>query len=157
MRLSGVLVCVFLLWVEGSRGDTPANCTYGDLLGTWVFQVSKGGHDKTVNCSAEGKNPLHHRIICPHHHGTEQRWWLLWFRNLEIMWHVWARIWEFSVQTETVAGDLLITSSLCGVILVWKRAHMFPNKYSLMLSCLTYTLTCAAVSCPVLVLFTMCV
>ncbi|XP_013863458.1 dipeptidyl peptidase 1 [Austrofundulus limnaeus] len=53
MRFSGVVVCVFLLWVEGSWGDTPANCTYEDLLGTWVFQVSKGGHDKTVNCSAE--------------------------------------------------------------------------------------------------------
>lgn len=57
MRLSGVLVCVFLLWVEGSWGDTPANCTYEDLLGTWVFQVSKGGRDKTINCSAEGKSP----------------------------------------------------------------------------------------------------
>ncbi|XP_047248200.1 dipeptidyl peptidase 1 [Girardinichthys multiradiatus] len=53
MRFSAVVVCVFLLWVEGSLGDTPANCTYEDLLGTWVFQVSKGGHDKTVNCSAE--------------------------------------------------------------------------------------------------------
>lgn len=69
MRLSGVLVCVFLLWVEGSWGDTPANCTYEDLLGTWVFQVSKGGHDKTVNCSAEGKSP-HHSVNCPHH-GTD--------------------------------------------------------------------------------------
>ncbi|XP_070826349.1 dipeptidyl peptidase 1 [Chaetodon trifascialis] len=53
MRLSGVLLCVFLLWVEGSWCDTPANCTYEDLLGTWVFQVSKGGRDKTINCSAE--------------------------------------------------------------------------------------------------------
>lgn len=53
MRLSGVLACVLLIWVEGSWADTPANCTYEDLQGTWVFQVSKGGHDKTVNCSAE--------------------------------------------------------------------------------------------------------
>ncbi|XP_030008660.1 dipeptidyl peptidase 1-like [Sphaeramia orbicularis] len=53
MKLGGVLLCVFLIWVEGSWGDTPANCTYEDLLGTWVFQVSKGGHDKTINCSAE--------------------------------------------------------------------------------------------------------
>ncbi|XP_047449175.1 dipeptidyl peptidase 1 [Mugil cephalus] len=53
MRLSAVLLCVFLIWVEGSWGDTPANCTYEDLLGTWVFQLSKGGQDKTVNCSAE--------------------------------------------------------------------------------------------------------
>ncbi|XP_037305053.1 dipeptidyl peptidase 1 [Pungitius pungitius] len=53
MRLSGVLVCVLLLWAEGCWGDTPANCTYEDLRGTWVFQLSKGGRDHTVNCSAE--------------------------------------------------------------------------------------------------------
>lgn len=53
MRASGLLVCVLLLWVQGSLGDTPANCTYEDLLGTWVFQVSRGGHDNTINCSAE--------------------------------------------------------------------------------------------------------
>ena len=55
MRVSAVLVCVLLLWVEGSVGDTPANCSYEDLLGTWVFQVSKGGQDKTVNCSQMGE------------------------------------------------------------------------------------------------------
>ncbi|XP_040026541.2 dipeptidyl peptidase 1 [Gasterosteus aculeatus] len=52
-RISGVLVCALLLWGEGCMGDTPANCTYEDVLGTWVFQVSKGGQDGTVNCSAE--------------------------------------------------------------------------------------------------------
>lgn len=64
MRFCGVLVCVVLLWVEGSWGDTPANCTYEDLLGTWVFQVSKGGHPKTVNCSAEGKKHISCLQIC---------------------------------------------------------------------------------------------
>ncbi|CAK6967295.1 hypothetical protein INR49_018632 [Scomber scombrus] len=53
MRLSGVLVCVLFIWVEGSWADTPANCTYEDLQGTWVFQVSKGGHDKTIDCSTQ--------------------------------------------------------------------------------------------------------
>uniref|UniRef100_A0A6Q2YQU6 Cathepsin C exclusion domain-containing protein n=1 Tax=Esox lucius TaxID=8010 RepID=A0A6Q2YQU6_ESOLU len=51
MKVSGVALFVFLLWVEGSLADTPANCTYEDLLGSWVFQVSKGGHDKGINCS----------------------------------------------------------------------------------------------------------
>ncbi|TNN32369.1 Dipeptidyl peptidase 1 [Liparis tanakae] len=52
--LVSALVCALvLLWAEGSMGDTPANCTYEDLQGTWVFQVSAGGHDQTVNCSAE--------------------------------------------------------------------------------------------------------
>lgn len=60
MRLIGALLCVLLLlWAEGSRADTPANCTYEDLRGTWLFQVSRGGHDRTVNCSAEGMTRSH--------------------------------------------------------------------------------------------------
>lgn len=53
MKLCSVLLCVLLVWVEAGQADTPANCTYEDLLGTWVFQVSKGGQEKTINCSAE--------------------------------------------------------------------------------------------------------
>uniref|UniRef100_A0A4W5RH10 Cathepsin C exclusion domain-containing protein n=1 Tax=Hucho hucho TaxID=62062 RepID=A0A4W5RH10_9TELE len=41
--------------MKGSRADTPANCTYEDLLGSWVFRVSKGGQDKGINCSLMGK------------------------------------------------------------------------------------------------------
>lgn len=48
--------CVSLLLAGGARGDTPANCSYEDLLGTWVFQVSTGGHDRSVNCSTEGRS-----------------------------------------------------------------------------------------------------
>ena len=59
MRPGGVFVCALLLWAGGSRGDTPANCTYEELLGTWVFRVSGGGHDRTVNCSAEGEAGPH--------------------------------------------------------------------------------------------------
>ncbi|KAM5245518.1 dipeptidyl peptidase 1 [Ctenodactylus gundi] len=36
------------------RGDTPANCSYPDLLGTWVFQVGRGGSGRDVDCSAVG-------------------------------------------------------------------------------------------------------
>ncbi|XP_036284139.1 dipeptidyl peptidase 1 isoform X3 [Pipistrellus kuhlii] len=37
-----------------AQGDTPANCTYPDLLGTWVFQVGPAGAQSQVNCSAMG-------------------------------------------------------------------------------------------------------
>lgn len=55
MKLCGALLCLFLFLIEDSWGDTPANCTYEDLLGTWVLQMSKGGHDRSINCSAESK------------------------------------------------------------------------------------------------------
>lgn len=38
-------------------GDTPANCTYPELLGTWVFQVGPTGSQRDTNCSVMGKLP----------------------------------------------------------------------------------------------------
>ncbi|XP_023574647.1 dipeptidyl peptidase 1 isoform X1 [Octodon degus] len=54
---SGPLLAALLLLLggpRGVRGDTPANCTYPDLLGTWLFQVGRGGGRSDVNCSALG-------------------------------------------------------------------------------------------------------
>ncbi|XP_038054481.1 dipeptidyl peptidase 1-like isoform X1 [Patiria miniata] len=41
--------------------DTPANCTYDDLVGRWVFKVSAGGGDNTLNCTSPG--PVDHMVI----------------------------------------------------------------------------------------------
>lgn len=54
----GSWLAALLLLVCGAgsvRGDTPANCTYPDLLGTWVFQVGPSGSQRDVNCSVMGK------------------------------------------------------------------------------------------------------
>uniref|UniRef100_A0ABI7Y5L8 dipeptidyl-peptidase I n=1 Tax=Felis catus TaxID=9685 RepID=A0ABI7Y5L8_FELCA len=46
---------LLLLAVAGpAYCDTPANCTYPDLLGTWVFQVGPVGSRSEVNCSVMG-------------------------------------------------------------------------------------------------------
>uniref|UniRef100_A0A452EIL2 Cathepsin C n=1 Tax=Capra hircus TaxID=9925 RepID=A0A452EIL2_CAPHI len=53
----GSWLAALLLLVCGAgsvRGDTPANCTYPDLLGTWVFQVGPSGSQRDVNCSVMG-------------------------------------------------------------------------------------------------------
>lgn len=44
-----------LLGVCTVRSDTPANCTYPDLLGTWVFQVGPTRSRSDINCSVMGK------------------------------------------------------------------------------------------------------
>ncbi|XP_015099921.1 dipeptidyl peptidase 1 isoform X2 [Vicugna pacos] len=41
--------------------DTPANCTYPDLLGTWVFQVGSSGSQRDVNCTVMG--PLEKKVV----------------------------------------------------------------------------------------------
>ncbi|XP_041114514.1 dipeptidyl peptidase 1 [Polyodon spathula] len=54
MKLEAVLLCIFVFGVRRSFCDTPANCTYEDLVGTWVFQVSNGGQDHTIDCTKMG-------------------------------------------------------------------------------------------------------
>ncbi|XP_069746985.1 dipeptidyl peptidase 1 [Narcine bancroftii] len=43
------------LAVRSSLADTPANCSYEDLLGTWVFHVGQEGQDRNVDCSKMGR------------------------------------------------------------------------------------------------------
>lgn len=46
---------IFLCLVALVLGDTPANCTYEDVRGDWVFTIGEGGYDRTLNCSSFGK------------------------------------------------------------------------------------------------------
>ncbi|XP_027798291.1 dipeptidyl peptidase 1 isoform X1 [Marmota flaviventris] len=50
--LAGLLLLLCGVWTV--RCDTPANCTYPDLLGTWVFQVGPVGSQRDINCSVMG-------------------------------------------------------------------------------------------------------
>ncbi|XP_036393198.1 dipeptidyl peptidase 1 [Megalops cyprinoides] len=54
MKGTLVWLCIFLFRIERSFCDTPANCTYEDLVGTWIFQVSEGGKDRDINCTTMG-------------------------------------------------------------------------------------------------------
>ncbi|MBN3304004.1 dipeptidyl peptidase 1 [Amia ocellicauda] len=54
MQLTVALLGILLLGVSSSLGDIPANCSYEDLVGTWMFQVSKGGQDQKINCTKMG-------------------------------------------------------------------------------------------------------
>jgi cathepsin C len=44
---------VFFALIVTIKSDTPANCTYEDIRGTWVFHEGSRMNDKTVNCSAK--------------------------------------------------------------------------------------------------------
>ncbi len=40
-----------LVSLTSIRADTPANCTYEDIAGSWVFHEGPRGNDKTLDCS----------------------------------------------------------------------------------------------------------
>lgn len=48
--LSALVIAVLLPFV---LSDTPANCTYEDIKGTWTFHIGPGGHDNTLDCSSK--------------------------------------------------------------------------------------------------------
>uniref|UniRef100_S4RP41 Dipeptidyl peptidase 1 n=1 Tax=Petromyzon marinus TaxID=7757 RepID=S4RP41_PETMA len=52
--LSVVVVLVLFGALGGGWADTPVNCSYADLLGTWVLQVGKGGQNSSIDCSSMG-------------------------------------------------------------------------------------------------------
>ncbi|XP_026640236.1 dipeptidyl peptidase 1 isoform X2 [Microtus ochrogaster] len=51
LYLGRAALLLVLLGVCTVRSDTPANCTYPDLLGTWVFQVGPRRPRSDINCS----------------------------------------------------------------------------------------------------------
>ena len=50
--LSGVLLVLFSFCTKISA-DTPANCTYEEIRGSWLFSVGQGGYNNTIDCSKE--------------------------------------------------------------------------------------------------------
>ncbi|KAH3818718.1 dipeptidyl peptidase 1-like isoform X2 [Dreissena polymorpha] len=52
------LLCFASLWAIVAA-DTPANCTYQDIVGQWTFQIGESGHDRSLNCTNFGsqQNP----------------------------------------------------------------------------------------------------
>ncbi|KAL5014137.1 hypothetical protein ScPMuIL_008407 [Solemya velum] len=45
------IVAVCLTVIVGVSGDTPANCSYEQILGTWEFKLGPGGNNNTLNCT----------------------------------------------------------------------------------------------------------
>lgn len=56
--VTGILIIgVFLPLING---DTPANCTYDDVQGTWIFSESERSSDKSEICN--GSQPVVNKI-----------------------------------------------------------------------------------------------
>ena len=39
--------------VTNIGADTPANCAFEDVKGTWIFHVGENGHDNTLECDTD--------------------------------------------------------------------------------------------------------
>lgn len=48
-------ILVFVAFFTSIEADTPANCTFEDVQGTWTFYIGENGHDNTLNCNSSWK------------------------------------------------------------------------------------------------------
>lgn len=46
-----VVVVLFSSLIPIAKPDTPANCLFDDIVGTWTFYIGSGGHDRKLICS----------------------------------------------------------------------------------------------------------
>lgn len=51
MACLATLLVVLLALLPLATSDTPANCTYEDIRGTWTLHVGEGGHENTLDCT----------------------------------------------------------------------------------------------------------
>ena len=49
--MSPVLLAALSLVVTGVVSDTPANCTYQDVEGSWIFYETERSSDSSLDCS----------------------------------------------------------------------------------------------------------
>lgn len=71
-------------------GDTPANCTYEDIRGTWTFHLGKGGHDNSVDCSEfeeerTVKVTLSYPDLVRDDEGNEGFWTMIYNQGFEVV------------------------------------------------------------------------
>jgi hypothetical protein len=57
LKINFASTLVLLALIQLATCDTPANCTYEDIRGTWVFHEGPRGNDKTINCSEKSMLP----------------------------------------------------------------------------------------------------
>ncbi|XP_071084168.1 dipeptidyl peptidase 1-like [Haliotis cracherodii] len=87
-KLSAVVVLSVLVAVYA---DTPANCTYEDVKGTWIFNVGPRDGDRTLNCStfSSGEETLEVTLYFPDlavdQYGNEGFWTLIYNQGFEFV------------------------------------------------------------------------
>ena len=61
--IANLIFLSFCIYVDA---DTPANCTYEEISGSWLFSIGEGGHDNTIDCSTfKPVSELHVTLLFP--------------------------------------------------------------------------------------------
>ena len=94
VRMLQQLTCISFFLLAGglgtALGDTPANCTYEDVLGTWFFHVGTSGYDEAPDCTSfDVKKILRVKLVYPDvaqdEFGNQGFWTLIYNQGFEVV------------------------------------------------------------------------
>ena len=91
MFIHQTFLLAFLLFFKDVFGDTPANCTYEDIQGSWLFYVGDNSHDNTLQCDESFKvvRKLRVELLFPDivmdDEGNKGFWTLIYNQGFEVV------------------------------------------------------------------------
>ena len=50
-----LFICTLSVYFNHAKADTPANCSYEDVRGSWKLYEFVKGQDKTIDCTYNSK------------------------------------------------------------------------------------------------------
>ena len=86
-----VFVISFLVLFETVIGDTPANCTYDEIQGSWVFYAGLSRYDNTLKCDKAFKlaREFHFQLLFPDivvdDEGNRGFWTMIYNQGFEVV------------------------------------------------------------------------
>lgn len=91
MFIHQTFLLAFLLFFKNVFGDTPANCTYEDIQGSWLFYVGDNSHDNTLQCDESFKvvRKLRVELLFPDivmdNEGNKGFWTMIYNQGFEVV------------------------------------------------------------------------
>ena len=127
-----MLLCCILLFAAslGSvLADTPANCTYEDVRGSWVFYEGPSGYPAAPDCTAfDVKTSLRVELLYPDvaqdEHGNQGFWTLIYNQGFEVV--VGTRKY-FAFSNFTITSNKSVISHCASTFNGWSHDLMSRN------------------------------
>ena len=108
MLLAALLVAL----LPSVLADTPANCSYEEISGTWLFHIGQKGSDNSIDCSSftAAETELKVQLLYPDkavdENGNQGFWTLIYNQGFEV---VIANHKFFAFSNYTVSGDTTVS------------------------------------------------
>ena len=110
-------------------GDTPANCTYEDIRGTWIFHLGASGYDEAPDCTGfDVKNTYRVELLYPDvaqdEFGNQGFWTLIYNQGFEVV--IGTRKY-FAFSIFTVVSNTTVVSNCSATFNGWSHDLMSRN------------------------------